>query len=72
MCLKEWLKTKRNVKESQNLNSYQWRTFECEICKTLYPSIFKAEDNKKYRILDINKPRGDYIILESITLEKNT
>jgi pSer/pThr/pTyr-binding forkhead associated (FHA) protein len=66
------------------LSSYYFRQFECEICKTSYPYIFKGK-GKKYNLIDIpviqnlskpgQNPRqqtGDYLILESLTLEKNT
>lgn len=33
-CLKSWLKTQRHVKEyGENVTSYYWKKFECEICK---------------------------------------
>ena len=70
-CLKEWLKTKRNCKEQTYLSSFYFKQFECEICKTPYPYVFKAA-GKKYYLIDIAKPKSDYIILESLTLEKNT
>ena len=83
-CLKEWVKTKRSQKEHAHLSSYYFRQFECEICKTPYPYVFKAH-GKKYNLIEVpvvqtilnkvpnNQNRtGDYIILESLTLEKNT
>jgi pSer/pThr/pTyr-binding forkhead associated (FHA) protein len=33
--------------------------------------VFKA-NNHKYSLIDIKKPASDYLILESLTLEKNT
>ena len=69
--MKEWIKTKKNSKEHHHISSYYWKTFECEICKTPYPYVFKA-GGRKYNLIDINKPENDYIILESLTLEKNT
>ena len=69
-CLKEWLKTKRQTKESPNLKTYYWKNFECEICKTPYPYLFKA-GGFKYNLVDIQKPDEDFIILESLNLEKN-
>lgn len=84
-CLKEWVKTKRSFKEHPHISSYQFRQFECEICKTPYPYVFKAA-GKKYKLIEIpvqnarannllghnNRPTGDYLVLESLTLEKNT
>ena len=44
-CLKQWLKVKVNVRTTNNLNSYYWKTFECEICKSAYPYILKVREN---------------------------
>jgi hypothetical protein len=70
-CLKEWIKTKRNQREQSHLSSYYYKSFECEICKTPYPYVFKAGP-RQYNLIDLPKPAGDYMILESLTLEKNT
>ena len=32
-CLRNWLSTKLQRKETENLVSMYWKTFECEICK---------------------------------------
>ena len=37
LCLKSWLNLKLIFKQTTELNSYFWKTFECEICKTVYP-----------------------------------
>lgn len=55
-----------------NVTSYFWKAFECEICKQPYPYVFKA-GGRKYHLIDLDKPkRGDYLILESLSLESNT
>mmetsp|Transcript_84162 Transcript_84162/g.116284 ORF Transcript_84162/g.116284 Transcript_84162/m.116284 type:complete len:107 (-) Transcript_84162:1223-1543(-) len=42
LCLKNWLKTQRHMKSiGDNVVSYYWKKFECEICKQSYPYIFK-------------------------------
>jgi hypothetical protein len=74
LCLKEWIKTKRQSKESPNMCSYYWKAFECEICKTSYPYVFKA-NNHKYCLIDsaeLTSKYDNYMILESLNLEKNT
>jgi hypothetical protein len=64
-CLKSWLEVKRQSKESTNFSSYFWKTFECEICKTAYPLMIK--NNKyKYRLVDYQQQKGDYMLLESL------
>jgi predicted component of type VI protein secretion system len=72
--LKEWIKTKRQSRESANVCSYYWKAFECEICKTSYPYVFKANGHKYCLIdsKDLTSSYTNYIILESLNLEKNT
>jgi pSer/pThr/pTyr-binding forkhead associated (FHA) protein len=51
-------------RDSNDLSSIYWKTFECEICKYAYPYLFKVE-NLVYKLVDIQKPK-------SLPLEKNT
>ena len=30
-----------------------WKTFECEICKQAYPYLFKVDNCKLYKLVDI-------------------
>lgn len=39
-CLKSWLNLKLVSQHSANLRCYYWKSFECEICKTIYPCNF--------------------------------
>lgn len=74
MCLKNWIKTQRHVKEyGENVTSYYWKKFECEICKQSYPYIFK-KGGTLFKLIDINEPKpgSQYILLESMPLDKNT
>ena len=48
-----------------------WKAFECEICKNAYPLTFKTK-NKKYNHVDYERPSGDYLVLESLSHEKNS
>jgi len=36
-CLKSWINLKLVSKQSTHLSSYYWKTFDCEICKSVYP-----------------------------------
>ncbi len=57
-CLKNWLGTKLQRKESENLVSMFWRTFECEICKQAYPYLFKTKKERVYKLVDIELPHA--------------
>ena len=71
-CLKFWLKQKMAVKEEPNQVSYIWKQFECEICKTPYPYVFKSNGNR-FRLVDVEIPKDkNFLWLESLTFEKNS
>lgn len=66
----------------ENVKSYYWKKFECEICKQSYPYIFKSKD-KLFKLTDSINPNcstqeesaelpQNYILLESQPLDKNT
>ena len=42
-------------KEEENVISYSWKQFECEICKTPYPYAYKL-NGRKYRLVDVEFP----------------
>jgi hypothetical protein len=76
-CLRNWLSTKLQRKESDNLVSMYWKTFECEICKQAYPYLFKTSKSKVYKLVDAQLPlscaqTGHYLVMESLPLEKNS
>ena len=60
------------VKEEANQVSYMWKQFECEICKTPYPYVFKSNGNR-FRLVDVDIPKEkNFLWLESLTFEKNS
>ena len=60
------------IKEEQFHVSYMWKQFECEICKTPYPYVFKSNGNR-FRLVDVDIPKdGNFLWLESLTFEKNS
>jgi hypothetical protein len=60
-------------KEEQNVISYSWKQFECEICKTPYPYVYKL-NGVKYRLIDVDIPeqKKKFLWLESLTFKKNS
>ena len=68
------MSSQRLMKEiGENVTSYFWKKFECEICKYSYPYIFRTEQ-QLYKLIDIAPPKENsvFILLESQPLEKNT
>ena len=81
LCLRNWLSTKLQRKDTDNLVSLFWKTFECEICKQAYPYLFKTKENKVFKLVDIQLPKACldqsdssryYLVLESLPLERNS
>ncbi len=58
LCLRNWLSTKLQRKDTDNLVSLFWKTFECEICKQAYPYLFKTKENKVFKLVDIQLPKA--------------
>lgn len=63
-CLKNWIKSKQNVKYYKNLTVISFKLINCEICKSRIPTEVKIK-NKTVRLLTVEKPNdSNYIILE--------
>jgi hypothetical protein len=75
-CLKMWVKSKvkpiSNEKLKDSLESFIWKTFECEVCKKKYPYTLKHGEDQYYNIFDIDIPDGPFCILESLSIDKNS
>jgi len=70
LCLQKWLKSKLHVKQTGFSTSIYWKTLECELCKTTYPSSFEIE-GKRYDVVEIDRPECGYLMLEILSKEKN-
>lgn len=71
-CLKQWLKFKMSKSQAtEGWTTIYWKAFECEICKSAYPLTFKAKD-KHYNLVEYEKPTGDFMVIESLSHDKNT
>ncbi len=70
-CLKNWLSTQRCQRGTitDQVTSYYWKKFECEICKASYPYLFKSKDNKLFKLTEtpigVGENTEPYILLES-------
>lgn len=62
-CLRNWLESKRTIKNTETTVSYHWKSLECELCKTIYPELVKTQ----YSLVSYDKPAANYMILESIS-----
>lgn len=83
-CLQLWLKSKLQTKTTGATTFTYWKTLECELCKTPYPRkkengnmhwIICIEsfevDNKRFDIVEIDRPDCAYIALDHLSKDKN-
>ena len=71
-CLKHWLKTSIFIKIESNQDRfiYLYKTPQCELCKTKFTDYIRHK-GKLYEILDFKNDFTNYLIIESITFDKN-
>jgi pSer/pThr/pTyr-binding forkhead associated (FHA) protein len=69
-CIKHWMRTKLMIliNKKQTVKTYYIPRFNCEICKKPYPFRFKLDgnENKIFELIDIERPKCNYIIMESL------
>ena len=70
-CQKSWLDVKKKQTVSANFQTLYWKSFECEICKKAFPLMIRS-GTKRYRLVEYEEPKGNYIILESLNQQKST
>jgi pSer/pThr/pTyr-binding forkhead associated (FHA) protein len=70
-CLRQWLSNRvfKHIGNNEKCNIYLFKQPECELCKTKFPDIIK-HNGSTYVILDFNNNFENYIIVESLTLDK--
>lgn len=58
--------------ETPRIKMFFWKTFECEICKSVFPSRFKTQNGLKYSLFDFQlDSEKNYIVLEGINIDKS-
>ena len=50
-CLKQWIRSQTYIRQTQYSTSIIWKTFECELCHTTFPSYFLNLKNLKKNFL---------------------
>ena len=66
-CLREWLKSKRTVKENHAVKTYCWKALECELCKLRFPDRITSEEGHFIELTQFDKPEKHYMVVESVT-----
>ncbi|CAD8068544.1 unnamed protein product [Paramecium sonneborni] len=69
-CLQIWLQNKLQAKTTKFSVSFQWKQFECEVCKAPIPNRIKYQ-NRVYETIVIPKPEPPYLTLEILSRDRN-
>jgi len=72
-CLKKWVDGNKTYESSGYVCTYNWKHFNCEICKYPFPDEFQNKDGKSYKILNYDVPKGEsYIVIEDLGEDQTT
>lgn len=67
-CLRDWIKTKRVVKENTNTVNYIFKLNKCELCQAIFPNQVVV-NNEPIEIFEVDRPEHcHYLILEVLGL----
>lgn len=69
-CLKQCIETKITKKIGEGYTFVVWKNYECEICLSEYPKLFKYK-HKIYNMVDLDINYNQYIIFD-YTLYEDT
>ena len=71
-CLKHWINTRSfdKVESNELCSIYIIKPVECELCKTKFPDFIR-HNGKLFALIDFEYEYKNYLILESITLDKH-
>lgn len=71
-CLRQWVETKMQKQESAKVQMFVWSSFQCEICKTVFPFRFKTKlTGRKYTLLEMQTDKTkNYLVLELFCIDK--
>ena len=69
-CLQRWLDSKITTRERGNSRSYSWKSLECSLCKTSFPSAVVIK-GKSHDLVNIPRPEGDFLTLEAVQRDRD-
>jgi len=65
-CLQKWLMYRATKRCGENCSTYQWKSADCEICKTAYPVKMYDTSQDLFSLNEVSKP---YVVLEVVNRE---
>ncbi|CEL99854.1 unnamed protein product [Vitrella brassicaformis CCMP3155] len=71
-CLRTWMEGRLNIRQQDGTHAGAifWRTLDCELCKTPYPTFVEA-DHKSIELFAIPRPEYPYLMLEVMMRHRN-
>jgi RING-variant domain/FHA domain len=67
-CIKNWLKSKIETKNTNTTISYYWTDLACELCKSVIPKSIYYQDIK-LDLISIEYPTRPYLLIEEFSPE---
>jgi hypothetical protein len=55
-CLRSWLDSKKETRETDSTSSFQWTIIRCELCHTVYPREFLIDGKFAINLFEYNMP----------------
>jgi len=74
-CLKRWLTRNRQKQcKNENVTSFDYENFKCEICTHIYPSTFKDGQDRIHKLIDLSEIKraqknNKFLLLEQLPLQ---
>lgn len=72
-CLRMWLQSKRETRETPTTSSFQWTLIRCELCQFLYPMSLVV-NGTVFPLFQFDKPirdeRVSFIVFETVYQQK--
>ena len=71
LCLKQWLRSKVATKTTDTSITYQWKSLECEICRTEL-QLSLQERGMHFSLFDVERLDSPHLVLEAFPSDRNT
>eukprot|EP00826_Nyctotherus_ovalis_P040871 TRINITY_DN4061_c0_g1_i1.p1 TRINITY_DN4061_c0_g1~~TRINITY_DN4061_c0_g1_i1.p1 ORF type:complete len:423 (-),score=67.53 TRINITY_DN4061_c0_g1_i1:95-1363(-) len=68
-CLIHWLRSKMKTRVTAIAQTYYWKRPRCDVCREYYPDHIRCADNTFLEVVDVKRPKSNYIVIESAPSE---
>jgi len=71
-CMQNWIKSKLNMEQNNNIITILWKNLNCELCKEKLPITLHQNGEDFSLVPFTNKISESYVVLESFSKEKDS